>query len=395
MSDVGSSVNELALHEARELAIDNMWLQTQGIKVPAPYFIGAPGAGKTELIHDMAKTYGFSVVSTHFALKAFEETGGVPQIQEIVVNGQPVPGTIWTFPDIMKPLYEESEKVRMASEADGRPRMVVWMLDDSHLLGPVHMTQLYETLTERTLRGYPIPQNCGIMLAGNDGSSMAGSKTKFSAIVNRCQLMPIYADYDYWKQNFALKNHIHPAIISFLSQDHYRSYFHQEEQVDVAWASPRSWTGFSNLLMAREAKTKQVIPEHILLYIGTGIVGADAASQFVSYYKIYVKFKIEEVLASYQNFQVPTEAMDQYALSYALITFYMGNKERSKYVTQVSHIIKVYMDNIPDIAIVMCKELIAIEKAMGKKGIADPVLKNLQNTHPELLRNVLQETINL
>ena len=388
--------NAIPLHEALSYALDICWLQVQGIDVPAPNLIGAPGAGKTAIVHNLTRKYDFAVLSTHFALKAFEETGGVPQIQEIMIDGKPVPGTIWTFPDIMKPLYELSEKVRLKSKKDGRQRMVIWILDDSHLLGPVHMTQLYETLTERTLRGYKLPDNVAIILAGNDGSSMAGSKTKFSAIVNRVAMMHVYADFDYWKTEFAHRNNIHPAILSFLSQDHYRSHFHEEEQVDTAWASPRSWTRYSNIITALEAKKKKTVSESTLLYLGQSIIGKQAASQFVIYYKIYQKFDVENLLTNWKTFKIPEDAVDQYALSYAVINFYMGgSRERSKWISPIVHILQEYLNSLPDLAIVMCKELIAIENATAAKGVADPILKLLQSSHPKLLRNVLQEVISL
>jgi len=120
------------------------------------------------------------------------------------------------------------------------------------------MGLLYELFTERTLRGYQIPKNCAMMMAGN-ASSKSGAKSMFSAIINRCVMMPVYTDFDGWKTNFALREDVkvHAAVVSFLGNSQYQKFFHEEEQVDVAWGSPRSWTRFANEIKSREEAHKK------------------------------------------------------------------------------------------------------------------------------------------
>ncbi len=344
---------------------------------------------------DFSKAYDFPVISTHFALKSIEEITGIPQHATIMVAGQEKLCTIWSMPDILRSLYERSEECYKKTQLDKRPRMVIWLLDDSHLLSPIHMSQLYETLTERSIKGHKLPDNVAIVLAGNDGSSMAGAKIKFSAIINRIWLMKIRADFNYWKKEFALKNHIHPAVISFLNQDHYQRFFHEPEQVDSAWASPRSWSRFSNMLVSWEAKNKKIATEIILLSMSHGTIGSDASSHFTTYYKIYSKFKVNEIVAAYKTFEVPKDPMDQYALAYAIINYYVGNTDRNTLITAISHIIGKYLENLPDIGIIICKELLSMVESIGKKQVANTVLRNLHKNFPNLLTNVIKETVDL
>jgi len=118
------------------------------------------------------------------------------------------------------------------------------------------MGLLYELFTERSLRGYQIPQNCAMVMAGNT-SSKSGAKSMFSAIINRCVMMPVFTDFNGWKTNFALKENIHPGVISFLGNAQYQKFFHEDEQIDVAWGSPRSWTRFANEIKSREDAHKK------------------------------------------------------------------------------------------------------------------------------------------
>ena len=150
-----SSYNDISkskpITEVIKLIEANVYLQISRVDVAIPYMVGAPGGGKTASIKAMCTKNNWELLSTHFALKPLEETGGIPQFNKIVVNGEEQLGTVWSFPDIFGKLYE------LASKSN----LVVWNLDDSHLLGPVHQAQMYELLTERSLRGYHLPDNVG------------------------------------------------------------------------------------------------------------------------------------------------------------------------------------------------------------------------------------------
>lgn len=381
--------NSKALHDVMNEVLWNCHLQTQGTDVGIPFICGAPGGGKTASIHHLSKEYDFGVISTHLALKPIEETGGIPQFDTIMINGKPTLGTIWSFPDIMKVLYEVSEKKKDS--------IIIWLLDDAHLLSSIHMSLLYELFTERSLRSYKIPDNCAIVMAGNS-SSKSGAKTMFSAIINRCVLMPIYTDFNSWKVNFALKEEtkVHPAIMSFLGNLQYQKFFHEEEQVSAAWGSPRSWTRFANEIKSREEFYKKTISTDTCLYLGSGYVGKEAASEFATYYKIYSEFDIDNILANYKTYTLPIEEpVKTYALAYALTTNYTGKEDRDKFLPNISHIIGLFMKNAPELSIMIVKEIHQFEKTMNKKNILNKIIMQLQKTEPDLTRTTLKEITTL
>lgn len=382
------SQNSKALHDVINEVLWNCHLQTQGIDVGIPFICGAPGGGKTASIHCLSKEYGFGVVSTHLALKPIEETGGIPQFDTIMINGKPVLGTVWSFPDIMKTLYEVSEQKKDS--------ILIWLLDDAHLLSPIHMGLLYELFTERSLRSYKIPNNCAMVMAGNT-SSKSGAKSMFSAIVNRCVLMPVYTDFNGWKVNFALKEEtrVHPAFVSFLGNLQYQKFFHEEEQVDVAWGSPRSWTRFANEVKSREEFHKKIIGTDTCLYLGSGYVGKEGASEFATYYKIYSEFDIENILTNYKTYTLPTDSVKTYALAYALTTNYIGRTDRDKFLPNISHLIGLFMKEASELSIMIIKEMRQFEKAAGKKNILQKIIMQLQKTEPDLTRTTLKEIVDI
>lgn len=380
--------DQKALHEVINLVVENCYLQTQGFDVGIPFICGAPGGGKTASLHYLSVQYGFGVISTHLALKPLEETGGIPQFQNIIINGQQILGTIWSFPDIMKKLYELADQKK--------DTFIIWLLDDAHLLSPIHMALLYELFTERTLREYKIPQNCAIVMAGNT-SNKSGAKTMFSAIINRCVLMPVYTDFTAWKNNFATREDVkvHPAIISFLGNTQYQKFFHENEQVDSAWGSPRSWTRFATEISMREAWHKKTIASDTCLYLGTGYVGKEAASELTTYYKIYSEFNINQILIDYQSYQLPDDPVRRYALAYALTTNYIGREDRNKLTVNLAHLIGLFMKEAPELAIMMIKEMHQLEKTLNKKNIVSNIISKIQTIDSQLVRNTLKELVEL
>jgi len=380
------SQNSKALHEVMNEVLWNCGLQVNGIDVGIPYITGTPGGGKTASIHQLSIQYNFGIISTHLALKPIEETGGIPQFDTILINGKPVLGTIWSFPDIMKFLYELSEKKKDS--------IIIWLLDDSHLLLPFHMGLLYELFTERTLRGYPLPKNCAIIMAGNT-SNKSGAKTLFSAIVNRCVLMPTHVDFDNWKNNFAIRQNIHPGVISFLGNIQYQKFFHEEEQTSIAWGSPRSWTRFANEIKSREEHHKKIIGIDTCLYLGTGYVGKEGASEFTTYYKIYSEFDIENIFANYKTYTLPTDGVKAYALAYALIVNFIGREDKEKILPNISHIIQLFMETATELSIMMIKELKQAEKIHGKKNMIGKIISIIQKNNPTLINDTLKEIISL
>ena len=381
--------NHKALHEVIDITIGNCYLQTQGVDVAIPYIVGAPGGGKTASIKGTATTHGFGMVSTHFALKPLEETGGIPQFENLEINGEKMLGTIWSFPDIMKHLYQTAEK--MPNDRNGNKQMVIWLLDDMHLMSAIHNAMMYELLTERKLRDYALPENVAIVLAGNHASNKAGAKTMFSAIINRVALLPIFTSFDAWKTDFAIPNKIHPAIVSFLENDQYNQFFHEEEQVATPWGSPRAWSRLSNWIRAQEQWYNKTMKDDMMLYIAGGHVSKEAASQFQQYYGIFTKFDIEAILEAGDKYRLPDDPVDRYALAYALTSHFAGRKDRNTIVFPFSQILHKYIQDHQDLGLMVIHEIINIEKILNKRNLFISISNELNKIEPGITEKLLKE----
>ncbi|MFW6246970.1 MAG: hypothetical protein ACOC22_02210 [bacterium] len=369
------------LHEVVQFAVESAYLQKNNVDVAYPYIAGPPGGGKTASIVNLCQQFNWGFLSTHFALKPLEEVGGIPNFEKINLQGKEMLGTVWSYPDIFGKLYEISND----------HEMVVWLLDDMHLCGAVHMAMMYELLTERTLRGYKLPENVAIVLAGNHASNKAGAKTMFSAIINRMTLMPVYTDFDHWKKKFALPNNVHSGVISFLENTQYQQFFHEEETVDTPWCSPRSWTRLSNYMINKENWKKKPMSTNELLYIASGHVGKTAASEFTQYYNIFSKFDIEQIFEGIDNFELSDNSVENYALAYAATSHMAGleKNERKRKIPQFSKLVYKFVQEREDLGLMIIHEIINLENVLGYRNFYFDVASQLNSIDAETTRKLI------
>ena len=414
-------MQQMPLKDALKIAFLNIIMQTSNTglnstnDVAIPYLRGKPGGGKTQSIAAMCQKMGFGFMSTHFAIKPIEETGGIPRFTKVTINGKEIPGTIWTIPDIFMYLYELSARYK--------DTVVVWLLDDAHLMTPYHMKLLYELFTERSLRGYKLPRNVGMIMAGNKGNK-AGARALFSAIVNRVMVMDVETPFEDWKRDFAIPNNVNPIVVSFLSYEQNSArFFHEEEKMDEPWGSPRSWTRFANLLDALMAATKKRDIEEIISseqnpnlarifaefvqtegstiklttpviqYLCAGHVGDSAATEFAKYWEIYGMFNFDEEMKNFAKGDTSTfkelSKYHQYIFAMGLMNHYLGKilekattkdkRERKKFYNHAfAKFLITLFNEYEDLAMLVLREL-RIHETELKRQFMNALLDEVYN----------------
>jgi len=384
MENLTDSAKSKPLHEVLTITRGLLVSQSQGREVAIPYWKGEPGIAKTALSQKMCLTSGMNFVPTHYGQKPIEEVSGLPQYQDITLNtGEVFKGTRWTMPDILTDLYKIAED---------KSKITVWLLDDFHLASPGMMALGYEMFTERKLRGYEIPKNVAILLAGNTSAKAGSKKNLFSAVANRCAIFPVFMDFDYWKKEFAIPNNVNSKILGFLSNPSYRKYVQEEEQLDKPWASYRAWTKFSNILSPLEEIGPISLPD--ILYYTAAHCGDEAASKFAAYYKIYSEVEVEKIFDKKIPVIIPSDMSNQYIYMIANISEfnkrYSESKKEAKFeVSDIMAEIILSMAKIKiEISIVGLKEIALSEVALKLRDSYNLVKTIMTNKNPSITKRI-------
>jgi len=171
-------------------------------------------------------------------------------------------------------------------------------------------------------------------------------------------------DFNYWKKNFAFPHKVNYKILSFLSNERNRKYFHMDEMTNKPWASPRSWTRFSEILNPLEEALHNNIQYQDLAYYAESHVGAEAASEFTAYYKLYLETEMDKIFDDKKKIEIPNDMTGQYIFALSAVGEFFNrykdpDKKKVEKVWQsfCSIVIEIAKKNI-SIATVAAKELV-------------------------------------
>jgi len=354
-----------------------------------PFVVSPPGAGKTKMLEAKVKAVDWAILTVHLSTKTIEEMTGLPQFHKIVVNGEKVEGTRWTFPDMITELMELSEK----------HKGVILFMDDFHLASPENQKFCFQLFTDYSLKGYDLPRNTHIMLAGNPGAR-AGAKTMLSAITNRVAFYNVVADFEDWRQ-WAMKHSINPIITTFLAKKSNLKFFHEDENSKEPWGSPRSWHKFSLALDSSVERTSDNVKLPEVMFRAGGHVGPEGGREFSMYYELYSKIDTSAVFDR-KNFKFKTDSTNMFiftmAMAYEYIDRYMTHKEDTKGDKKLKDLIGTFSKLASsvakadkDMSIVMMKEVAEMANTYDAGMIVD-VLDDVDKNDHTLFEAVIKMT---
>lgn len=314
----GSRTIKMKLHQAIQYVFSHMELHWSGMKMAVPYISGKPGGGKSEMIQSECEKrnekymrenpkfrkedIGFLPITV--GLIRPERFSGIPDFKKVSYEGREELQTEWSVPEIVSAMRNKSREYNK----------VIVLYDDWHMASPEIQASGFETFTRWSINGYDIPKNVGIILAGNS-SSLAGARTGFSAVMNRVAKIHCDSDFVYWRDEFAIPNHIDPEIITFLDNESKRHLFHGEEDAREPWPSPRSWTECARSFSAVKQNNSIMLDEDsdiILASIISAHVGGEAAAEFMIWHNIYSKINARRIFQT-RKWTIPEGSIERFA----------------------------------------------------------------------------------
>lgn len=236
--------------------------------------LGKSGIGKTESMENaIVKPLGINMIQMR--LGSYDETDltGIPMPQMDEKAGK----MLTKFADMGK-----------LPQVDRDGEVGILVLDEFTNANPrVRAAALQLTDSSRSVGDYTLPPKWLIVILGNgpgDGGYFNGLEY---ALMGRADCFRVDVNFADWK-DWALRNGVHPIVISFIEEEGGETMLHRMKNMDEAEyeekdANPRSWVKLSTHLTKKEAKVGKLTERQVKIYAG-GAVGSDLAQSFATYY---------------------------------------------------------------------------------------------------------------
>lgn len=222
--------------------------------------LGAPGVGKSQIIRTIGKKYGFKVIDIRLAQMSEVEIGG------LIYPNESRTKTVWLAPEILP-----DEK------RDGKNTIL--LLDEITSCTKRVQVAAYQLILDRRIGQYQLPEGTFVVALGNREDDDGVYIQLAGPLADRFEIHYIEPDFEEWKEDYALKNGVHPYVINYLTFKP-SALHNQKAEEGMVFATPRSWTRVSDILAFDSDVTNPVIRHKII-----GNVGEIEGNQFVEYCK--------------------------------------------------------------------------------------------------------------
>lgn len=232
-------------------------------KVKRPIFLwGPPGIGKSELVEGITQELGGLMIDLRLGQMEPTDIRGIPfynkdkKIMEYAPPGD--------LPD---------------AETAAQYPIVVLFLDEMNSAPASVQSAAYQLILNRRVGKYKLPDNVVMVAAGNRESDKGVTYRMPTPLANRFLHQEMKVDFASW-QEWAVQNKIHKDVVGYLSFAKQDLYDFDAKSSSRAFATPRTWTFVSELLVDTE------LDDDTAANLIAGTVGEGLAIKFMAHRKI-------------------------------------------------------------------------------------------------------------
>jgi len=242
-------------------------------KTHAIFIWGAPGIGKTEILHQVAKKLEIAVLEWHLATIEPTDFRGVPKVVDVIGKGRPEDErTVTRLPAIFPTSDGKNGKggIMFFDELNRAPDMVL-SASLSLALSGKHGE-------------YELPPRWIVIAAGNRPDDITGRLQDDPILWNRFLHVNYVPDIEEWVDYVKNIPHVNPDLVAFLTA--FPTYYHQlaPESAAPNWPSPRTWEMASEEeYFERGEDWKNRISSREMMEIYEDLVGYQAAKKYVAF----------------------------------------------------------------------------------------------------------------
>ena len=266
-------------------------------KYEVPLLTSAPGMGKSDIIHSLAKHLNLKLIDERLAQKDAVELGGYPDLSGDYVTYKPLD----VFP---------TEKTEIPEGYNG------WLIFCDELTQAKRDVQgaFHKLSLDRMIGQEKLPPNAFIISAGNRTQDRAGSNGLITSLQSRLIHLELGVSHDNFME-YAIPAGLDPRIVGFLHFQEGMLNNFDPLHTDSTYACSRTWFKLSNLTKDIEKLSADYIP----LIVGT--IGHAAGAEYRTFCEIWESLTdIPSILANPKTARLPDDAATQYALVSMLST---------------------------------------------------------------------------
>lgn len=221
--------------------------------------LGAPGVGKSQLIGQIGEKFGYKVIDLRLAQMSEVEIGGLIYPNEARTK------TVWLAPDVLPDEKRDGEKT-------------ILLLDEITSCSKRVQVAAYQLILDRRIGQYRLPEGTFVIGLGNREDDDGVYIQLAGPLADRFEIHYIEPDFEGWKFDYALKNGVHPLVISYLTHRPQSLHTQAVEQGSMTFATPRSWVRVSDILKIDPDVSRAVVRNKII-----GNIGENEGRQFIQY----------------------------------------------------------------------------------------------------------------
>ena len=309
----------------------------KAFKKQRPIFLwGAPGIGKSDIIHQIGDQLGAYVIDVRLSLWEPTDIKGIPYY-----NTQTNTMT-WAAPSEL-PTQEFASKYPY----------VILFLDEMNSAAPSVQAAAYQLILNRRVGQYTLPSNVLIVAAGNREADKGVTYRMPAPLANRFVHLEMKVDFEDWAQ-WATDNRVHKDVVGYCTFAKKDLYDFDPKSGSRSFATPRSWSFVSELLEDDDTD------DSTLMDLIAGAVGEGLAVKFMAHRKIASKLpKPEDILSGKATKLDTKEISAMYSLTVSLCYELKDacDKKDKNFGKMVNYFFRYIMDNFETELVVMGTKL--------------------------------------
>jgi hypothetical protein len=304
----------------------------RAFKKKRPLFLwGAPGIGKSDIIHQIGDYLDAHVIDVRLSLWEPTDIKGIPYY---AANDNVMK---WAPPQEL-PTAELAKK----------HKNIILFLDEMNSAAPAVQAAAYQLILNRRVGQYVLPDNVLIVAAGNRDADKGVTYRMPAPLANRFVHLELKVDFDDWF-SWATENNIHTDVVGYLTYSKKDLYDFDPKSPSRSFATPRSWSFVSELLEDDD-------DENTTTDLVSGAVGEGLAVKFMAHRKMASDLpNPSEILAGKVKELKTREISAMYSLTVSLCYELKeaSDKNDKKFDDMVNNFLRFAMDNFDTELVVM------------------------------------------